>query len=184
MFYQLSNMLPQIFRVSSTLTLTSSKHWWIGRHYNRTRGDLLNKNKTLMWSWISCYVFWGFFCSFFWGRVSKWIFKEPTHKRHSFQQDSTWASTWSCKRYSIMRQCQLLSSPKRHCKCFLDSVGFQSSCWNYLQTSRVHFWWQTFMTLWHQPPLLATIPVFPFEAAMSACSSHSMMQNLASVKLF
>lgn len=28
MFYQLSNMLPQIFRVSSTLTLTS-KHWWI-----------------------------------------------------------------------------------------------------------------------------------------------------------
>lgn len=26
MFYQLSNMLPQIFRVSSTLTLTSSKH--------------------------------------------------------------------------------------------------------------------------------------------------------------
>lgn len=26
MFYQLSNMLPQIFRVSSTLTLTS-KHW-------------------------------------------------------------------------------------------------------------------------------------------------------------
>lgn len=27
MFYQLSNMLPQIFRVSSTLTLTS-KHWW------------------------------------------------------------------------------------------------------------------------------------------------------------
>ncbi len=28
MFYQLSNMLPQIFRVSSTLTLTS-KHWWM-----------------------------------------------------------------------------------------------------------------------------------------------------------
>lgn len=68
MFYQLSNMLPQIFRVSSTLTLTSSKHWWIGRHYNRTRGDLLNKNKTVMWSWISCYVFWGVFCLFLFGR--------------------------------------------------------------------------------------------------------------------
>lgn len=31
MFYQLSNMLPQIFRVSSTLTLTS-KHWWEDVH--------------------------------------------------------------------------------------------------------------------------------------------------------
>lgn len=36
----------------------------------------------------------------------------------------------------------------------------------------------------HQSPLLATIPVFPFEAAVSACLSHSMMQNLVSGKLF
>lgn len=35
MFYQLSNMLPQIFRVSSTLTLTS-KHWWIEMHHIAT----------------------------------------------------------------------------------------------------------------------------------------------------
>lgn len=179
MFYQLSNMLPQIFRVSSTLTLTSSKHWWIGRHYNRTRGDLLNKNKTVMWSWVSCYVFFG-------GGGQNGDLKNRHTNAIHFNRTQRGLVTQHLKVQKIFNNetSHLLSSPKRHCKCFLYSVGFQSSSWNYLQTSRVQFWWQTFMTLWHQPPLLATITVFPFEAAVSACSSHSMMQNLVSVKLF
>lgn len=38
MFYQLSNMLPQIFRVSSTLTLTS-KHWLVAPQVIRANED-------------------------------------------------------------------------------------------------------------------------------------------------
>lgn len=41
MFYQLSNMLPQIFRVSSTLTLTS-KHWHVHKQ---------NSEETTHWSY-------------------------------------------------------------------------------------------------------------------------------------
>ena len=44
MFYQLSNMLPQIFRVSSTLTLTS-KHWApTHRHTEEDAGILSRKD--------------------------------------------------------------------------------------------------------------------------------------------
>lgn len=45
MFYQLSNMLPQIFRVSSTLTLTS-KHWLVETHVRRTSRDAFIIAKT------------------------------------------------------------------------------------------------------------------------------------------
>lgn len=64
MFYQLSNMLPQIFRVSSTLTLTS-KHWSLcssskihprdkGWDYRDTELECLFSERWLPWSDTCC----------------------------------------------------------------------------------------------------------------------------------
>lgn len=63
MFYQLSNMLPQIFRVSSTLTLTS-KHWMLrsSKTYHVAKGwdcrdsglECLSFEGWWPWSGICC----------------------------------------------------------------------------------------------------------------------------------
>lgn len=164
MFYQLSNMLPQIFRVSSTLTLTSSKHWGkVRRHKSR-------------WSWL-CPT-WNAelrqVVLFSWRAGRKRVLQSGNHhnKHHpTFQRNWTWpGGVWALEaaRGFHLRDyvVYLLASLKRDdpAKCIraLDSICFAKAAAGIVfKPPGVSLWWQTFMTWWHQLPALATIPVPP-----------------------
>lgn len=141
MFYQLSNMLPQIFRVSSTLTLTS-KHWWVEMHHKQTNGDTFILTKTKLWQVV--------FLVFF-ERDIFHAFAEPSKDAHTVNA-SYWKRTGSS------------GSPKQ----LLE--------WSF-QASRAWFWWQ-FYDIVTSATSAASIPLFPFKAAISECSSYGRMQNL------
>lgn len=142
MFYQLSNMLPQIFRVSSTLTLTS-KHWWVEMHHKQTNGDTFILTKIKLWQVV--------FLVFFWERHFScicWAFQRCTHCK-CFLLKEDWIQ-WLTKAaagmiFSSLQGVVLVTE-------FYDIVTSATSA--------------------------ASIPVFPFKAAISECSSYGRMQNL------
>lgn len=140
MFYQLSNMLPQIFRVSSTLTLTS-KHWWVEMHHKQTNGDTFILTKIKLWQVV--------FLVCFFERDIFHAFAEPSKDAHTVNAKEDWIQ-WLTKAaagmiFSSLQGVVLVTE-------FYDIVTSATSA--------------------------ASIPVFPFKAAISECSSYSRMQNL------
>lgn len=168
-------MLPQIFRVSSTLTLTSSKHWGT----ERDTTDALEhvpptptKPRQVVW-----------FSPEGRKKISKW---KPSNT------NLTRKPNMNCQRCSLTRRYNVFAafsktSGRRSCKCIwaLDSLSFAKQRQELSPSLRGVALVTDFMTRWHQLPALAAISFcfgfffsFPLcEAAVSARWSHNAMQG-------
>lgn len=187
MFYQLSNMLPQIFRVSSTLTLTSSKHWGIGE-------TLLEPILLTQQTHTHTHKKTATGCSFLEGRkrVSK---RQPPHKytphpHTHFQQNWTWPGdvlrTRSCQRCLFTRRCNGFAGssktgrpvnpmlqPGEQSKAAAGIVFKHRGGWGWGSLC-----WQTFTTLWHQLPSARDYSIF-FFLPLRACSLGATLGRMS-----
>lgn len=179
MFYQLSNMLPQIFRVSSTLTLTSSKHWGFGETLLE---PILLTQQTHTHQKKNCdrLFFSGGQEESFKAATTTQIHPPHTHTFNRTEHDPATPCTLEAakgvhlrddvtdspaplKRDGLWIQCFNRESKAKQLPELSSSIGGEEG---------VSLCWQTFTTLWHQLPSARDYSIFffssPCEPAVSA----------------